>query len=146
MFLPEEREDTEIRRYNRQTVLSILSVHRFLFSCHLPEEEADARKAVKEIEKAGRKAHSMALSLRESENRKKAVDEHVKVFGKLSVLINNSSMQEICSDLADINLDVVKKTYCTNVPSTFAIFKCTLPHMRHNPSSINSSSVALTIQ
>jgi hypothetical protein len=68
MFLPEEREDTEIRRYNRQTVLSILSVHRFLFSCHLPEEEADARKAVKEIEKAGRKERSSAslLSLNRS--------------------------------------------------------------------------------
>jgi hypothetical protein len=31
----------------------------------------------------------MALDLRENENCKKAVDEHVKVFGKLSVLVYN---------------------------------------------------------
>src|SRR4051794_32778916 len=77
---------------------------------HLPEEETDAKKTIEEIEKAGRKAHSMALNLRERENCKKAVDEHMKVFGKLSVLVNNSAMQEMCNDLADINLDVVEKT------------------------------------
>jgi hypothetical protein len=34
------------------------------------------QKTVEEIEKAGRKAHSTALDLRENENCKKAVDEH----------------------------------------------------------------------
>lgn len=57
---------------------------------HLEEEEEDARDTVKEIEKAGRKAHSMALNLREEANCRKAVDEHMRVHGRLNILVNNS--------------------------------------------------------
>lgn len=57
---------------------------------HLPEEEEDAKDTVKEIEKAGRKAISMALNLREEANCKKAVEEHMKAFGRLNILVNNS--------------------------------------------------------
>jgi len=56
---------------------------------HLPEEEKDAKLTVKEIEKAGRKANAMALNLREEGNCQKAVDEHMKKFGKLNCLVNN---------------------------------------------------------
>lgn len=84
----------------------------------------------------------MALNLRENENCKKAVDEHVKVFGKLSVLANNSAMQETCNDLGDINLDVVEKTCHTNVLSMFAMCKYALPHMKRGSSIVNSCSVA----
>lgn len=61
---------------------------------HLPGEEADAAKTKKEIEKAGRKAHTMALDLKSNENCKKAVDEHLKVFGKINVLVNNSTSSQ----------------------------------------------------
>ena len=79
------------------------------FTC--PEEEADARKTVKETEKAGRKAYSMALDLRENGNCKKAVDEHMKVFGKLRVLVNNSLTSPMST------FDVVEKTYRTDALS-----------------------------
>ena len=32
----------------------------------------------------------MALDLRESENCRRAVEEHIEAFGKLSVMVNNS--------------------------------------------------------
>lgn len=51
-------------------------------------------------------------------------------------------MQEVCTDLVDINLDVVEKTYRTNVLSMFAMTKYALPHMKRGASIINSSSVA----
>ncbi len=51
-------------------------------------------------------------------------------------------MQEICNDLVDINLDVVEKTYRTNVLSMFAMTKYALPHMRRGSAIINSCSVA----
>lgn len=58
---------------------------------HLEGEEVDAEKTKKEIEKAGRKCHAMALNLRSNENCQRAVDEHMKAFGKLNVLVNNSN-------------------------------------------------------
>lgn len=68
---------------------------------YLPEEEEDAQATKEAIEKRGRKAKSLALDVYKSENCKKAVDEHMKAFGKLRVLVNNSAMQEICNDLGD---------------------------------------------
>jgi len=109
---------------------------------YLPEEEKDAQYTKESIEKAGRKAHLMPLDVTEEENCKKAVEEHMKVFGKLNVLVNNSAMQEICNDLRDIDLSVVEKTYRTNILSIFAMTKYALQHMKRGSSIINSSSVA----
>ena len=58
---------------------------------HLPEEEEDAEYTAKQIEKAGRKSQKLALNLREEENCKKAVDEHIQKFGRIDVLVNNST-------------------------------------------------------
>ena len=109
---------------------------------YLPEEEEDAQYTKKEIEKAGRKAHLMALDITSRENCQKAVDEHMEVFGKINVLVNNSAMQEVCADVKDIDLDVVEKTFRTNILSMFAITKYALKHMKRGSSIINSCSVA----
>lgn len=56
---------------------------------YLPEEEEDAQYVKKKIEEAGRKANLMQLNLRERKNCEQAVEQHMKVFGKLNVLVNN---------------------------------------------------------
>ncbi|MCJ1415524.1 hypothetical protein MMC32_001856 [Xylographa parallela] len=109
---------------------------------YLPEEEEDAQVTKKEIEKAGRKAQLMALDITVRENCQKAINAHMKMFGKLNVLVNNSAMQEMCDDLKDINLDVVEKTYQTNIISMFTMVKYALPHMKRGSSIVNSCSVA----
>lgn len=109
---------------------------------YLPEEEEDAQQTKREIEKAGRKAHLMALDITSRDNCKRAVDEHMKNFGKINVLVNNSAMQEVCEDLKDIDLDVVEKTFRTNILGMFAMTKYALQHMKRGSSIINSTSVA----
>ncbi|TKA62664.1 hypothetical protein B0A55_10059 [Friedmanniomyces simplex] len=109
---------------------------------HLPEEAEDAQVTLKLIEQAGRRGHAMPLNLREGENCRKAVEEHMQTFGKLNVLVNNSAMQEICEDLAEIDLEVVEKTFRTNVLSMFAMSKAALKHMKRGDCIVNSSSVA----
>ncbi|MCJ1249032.1 hypothetical protein MMC30_006254 [Trapelia coarctata] len=97
---------------------------------YLPEEEEDAQAAKKEIEKAGRKAQLMALDITMRENCQKAIDAQLKTFGKLSVLVNNSAMQEVCEDITEINLDVVQKTFKTNLIAMFTMVKLAVPHMK----------------
>lgn len=109
---------------------------------YLPSEESDAQGTKKMIEAAGRRAHLMALDITKRHNCQHAVDSHMKHFGKLNVLVNNSAMQEMCDDLQDIDLDVVEKTYRTNVLSMFAMTKYALPHMKRGSAIVNSSSVA----
>lgn len=56
---------------------------------YLPEEEPDAKWTISMIEKAGRKGLALPYDLTDEQNCKKAVEETVKAFGKLNVLINN---------------------------------------------------------
>lgn len=56
---------------------------------YLPEEEEDAQYVKKKVEEAGRKANLMQLNLRERKNCEQAVEQHMKAFGKLNVLVNN---------------------------------------------------------
>lgn len=48
--------------------------------------------------------------------------------------------QEICNDIKDINLNVVGKTYRTDILSMFAMCKFALPYMKRSASIINSCS------
>jgi len=109
---------------------------------YLPEEETDAQHTKSMIEASGQKAHLMALDITSEANARKAVDEHVKTFGKLNVLVNNSAMQEICQDIKDISLDSVERTFRTNILSIFAMTKFALPHMKRGDAIVNSCSVA----
>lgn len=51
-------------------------------------------------------------------------------------------MQEVCNDHQDIDLNVVEKTFRTNVWQMMAMTKFALPHMKRGSSIINSCSVA----
>lgn len=109
---------------------------------YLPEEEEDAQWTRSQIEKAGRQAQPLALDVTVESNYQSAIDMHMSKFSKLSVLVNNAAMQEICNELQDIDLGVVEKTYRTNVLSMFAMTKYALPHLRRGSCIVNSSSVA----
>ena len=56
---------------------------------YLPEEEEDAQYVKKKVEEAGRKANLLRGDLRKRETCERAVEEHMKAFGKLNVLVNN---------------------------------------------------------
>ncbi|ETI21606.1 hypothetical protein G647_07953 [Cladophialophora carrionii CBS 160.54] len=109
---------------------------------YLPEEEEDAQWTKAEIEKAGRQAQPLALDVTKEENCKKIIDAHMSKFGKLSVLVNNAAMQEMCEDISNIDLAVTEKTFRTNILAMFAMAKYAVPHMRRGSSIVNSSSVA----
>lgn len=51
-------------------------------------------------------------------------------------------MQEVCNDHKDIDLDVVNKTFQTNILHMIAMSKWAIPHMPRGSSIINSGSVA----
>jgi predicted ATP-dependent serine protease len=71
---------------------------------YLPEEEEDAQYVKSKIEEAGRKANLMQFDLKNRENCEKAVEGHMKAFGKLNVLVNNG---QLMSHFCLINADVV---------------------------------------
>lgn len=60
---------------------------------YLPEEEEDAQYVKEKVEEAGRKANLMQFDLKERTNCEKAVEGHMKSFGKLNVLVNNGASE-----------------------------------------------------
>ena len=56
--------------------------------------EADNKKAVKEIEAGGGKAYSIAVELSVTENCKKVIDETIHQFGRIDGLVNNAGVND----------------------------------------------------
>lgn len=130
---------------------------------YLPDEKPDAEDAAKAIEAAGSKALIVECNLEEESACRRLVDEHIKAFGTLNVLVNNASKQ-VCvpalrfcffgrcgeadvprcrmeKEFQDIDLEVVKSTFQSNILQMFAVTKFALPHMKRGASIVNSTSV-----
>jgi NAD(P)-dependent dehydrogenase (short-subunit alcohol dehydrogenase family) len=128
---------------------------------YLPEEEADAKDAKRDIEKAGAEALIIPVQLMEEVDCKKVIDQHVKKFGTLDILVNNASKQMYvpaypgweserqltlsshreCKNLEDIDLGNVHSTFMSNILQMFAVTKFALPHMKRGAAIINTTSV-----
>ncbi|OXV05493.1 hypothetical protein Egran_06739 [Elaphomyces granulatus] len=108
---------------------------------YLPEEQVDAEYTKKMIEAEKRVCNLFAGNLMDNETCRKAVESHIKRFGKINVLVNNASKQKMCQEFAAINLDDVESVFRSNVLQMFAMTKYALPHMTKGDSIINTSSV-----
>ena len=60
---------------------------------HLPEEKDDAEWTLGMIEKAGRKGHRIEADLKQNSACSDVVEEHLKVHGRLNILVNNGKKQ-----------------------------------------------------
>jgi NAD(P)-dependent dehydrogenase (short-subunit alcohol dehydrogenase family) len=101
---------------------------------YLPEEEEDAHKTKKLVEKEGKTCLLFQGDLMDNKNCEKAVAAHVEKFGGLDILINNASKQVLCKDFAEMNLDNVESTFKSNVLQTFAMTKFATPHLKEGSS------------
>jgi len=60
---------------------------------YLPEEKEDAEWTVGMIEKAGRKGHRIEADLKQNKACEDVVEEHMKVHGRLNILVNNGKFR-----------------------------------------------------
>lgn len=105
------------------------------------EEQDDAEQTKQWVEKEGRKCLLLKGDLSNSQTAEKHVEEVIKVFGKINILINNAGVQYPQSDLTDISDEQLAKTFHTNIFSIFYLTKYVLPHLHEGDSIINSTSI-----
>ncbi|MGD7002589.1 glucose 1-dehydrogenase [Corynebacterium halotolerans] len=108
---------------------------------YLPEEEPDAERVIKAIEDAGQQALALPGDLQELAQCEKIVEETVKAFGGLDILVNNASRQIWFESLAELPDEEFDATMKSNVYSAFRVTKAALPHLEPGSAIIFTSSV-----
>jgi NAD(P)-dependent dehydrogenase (short-subunit alcohol dehydrogenase family) len=104
-------------------------------------EHEDAKLTDAAVKNYGRKCLNIAGDISDESFCNKAVDQAVKTFGRIDILVNNAATQFEQKDISGISTEQLVKTFTTNIFSMFWITKAALPHMKKGSAIINSTSV-----
>ncbi len=105
------------------------------------DEEKDAEDTKQLVEKEGRKCITIAGDIGKEDFCKQAVEQTVKEFGKLDILVNNAAEQHEQNDLRDITEEQLKRTFDTNIFSMFYMTKAALNHLQEGSCIVNTTSI-----
>lgn len=104
-------------------------------------EASDAQETRRLVEQEGRKCLLFEGDLGNRDFCFKVVEETVKDLGKLNILVNNAAEQHEVEEFEDLDLDVMERTFRSNIFSMFYMTKPALKHMQEGDSIINSTSI-----
>jgi NAD(P)-dependent dehydrogenase (short-subunit alcohol dehydrogenase family) len=104
-------------------------------------EHADAEETRRQVEQEGRKCLHIAGDIGDENFCKQAIDQAVKQYGKLDILVNNAAEQHPQKSIEDINAEQLERTFRTNIFSMFYMVKAALPHLKPGSAIINTASI-----
>lgn len=105
-------------------------------------EERDAAEVKNIIENEfGQQCLLIGGDIRKERQCRKIVDQTIKTFGKLHILVNNAATQTEQKSLTDISDEQLYETFETNILSMFRITRFALPYLKKGSSIINTTSV-----
>jgi NAD(P)-dependent dehydrogenase (short-subunit alcohol dehydrogenase family) len=104
-------------------------------------EHADAEETRRCVEAEGARCLLIAGDVKDPAFCQQAVQQVVREFGRLDVLVNNAAFQEHAQSLEDITDERFDETMRTNVYGYFHMARAALPHLKRGGSIINSGSV-----
>jgi NAD(P)-dependent dehydrogenase (short-subunit alcohol dehydrogenase family) len=105
------------------------------------DEDEDAQKTKQMVEGEGRRCLTIRGDVGDESFCRQAVDQTVKQFGKLDILVNNAAEQHPKASLEEITAEQLEKTFRTNIFAYFFMTKAALPHLKEGSSIINTTSV-----
>jgi NAD(P)-dependent dehydrogenase (short-subunit alcohol dehydrogenase family) len=105
-------------------------------------EYEDAEKTRRLLEEEGRQVLAMAGDLAIEAHCRKLVEETVKRFGHIDVLVNNAAFQgKEVEKFEDLDPERVERTFRVNILAMFHLVRLALPHMKPGSAIINVASV-----
>lgn len=104
-------------------------------------EHDDAAETARCVEAEGRRALMISGDVKNPGFCHDAVEEAVRHFGRLDVLVNNAAFQEHAESLLDITEERFDETLKTNVYGYFYMARAALPHLKRGAAIINTGSV-----
>ena len=107
----------------------------------LKEEKRDAEETKRAIEAEGQRGIALSGDVRDPKICKKLVEQTVKEFGKLDILVNNAAFQQHQESLEDVTEDQWDRTFKTNIYGYFYMTKAALPHLEEGSAIVNTGSI-----
>jgi NAD(P)-dependent dehydrogenase (short-subunit alcohol dehydrogenase family) len=104
-------------------------------------EDQDAETTKRSVEKEGQRCLLIRGDVRESRFCDDAVEQTVRHFGGLDILVNNAAFQEHTDDILDLTDEHFDMTLKTNLYGYFYMARAAIPHLRQGSSIINTGSV-----
>jgi NAD(P)-dependent dehydrogenase (short-subunit alcohol dehydrogenase family) len=104
-------------------------------------EHADARKTKEQVNAVGQGCLLIAGDLSKEAFCKKVINQTIKHFGKLDILVNNAAEQFPQKSIVDITAKQLLKTFSINIFSFFYMIKAALPLLKKGSTIINTASV-----
>ncbi len=109
---------------------------------YLAAEESDAEVTKKHIEKAGKRALLIAGDVSDNAFCQSAVEQTVKNFGRLDILVNNAAHQQSQESLEEISEKQWDRTFRVNIYGYYYMAQAALKHLKAGSTIINCGSVA----
>jgi NAD(P)-dependent dehydrogenase (short-subunit alcohol dehydrogenase family) len=104
-------------------------------------EGDDAQETRRIVEREGRQCLTLAGDVGDPGFCKSAVEQAIKQFGKLDVLVNNAAEQHPQDSLTDITPEQLERTFRTNIFGYFYMTQAAIPHLQKGAAIVNTSSV-----
>lgn len=105
------------------------------------EEDEDASSTRRMVEAEGRKCLVLKGDIRDRKFSSSCVEKTATALGGLNILVNNAGEQHVRDGIDELDLDMMTKTFETNVMAMFNITKAACRHLESGDCVINTSSV-----
>jgi NAD(P)-dependent dehydrogenase (short-subunit alcohol dehydrogenase family) len=105
------------------------------------EEHKDAEETARLVAEESSEAIKFAGDIADESFCEQVVDDTVKTYGRLDVLVNNAAEQHEVDDLLELTAEQIERTFRTNVFSFFYLAKAALRHMKKGASILNTTSI-----
>lgn len=103
-------------------------------------EHRDAEETKQYVERFGIKCMLMPGDLRDPQTSKNAVEQTMRTFGQIDIIVNNAAVQPYTRDIMDVSDEQLDHTFRTNVYPLFYMTKAALPYLKQGSSIISTTS------
>ncbi|HZT87148.1 MAG TPA: SDR family oxidoreductase [Stellaceae bacterium] len=104
-------------------------------------EDDDARETARLIEEEGRTCVLAPGDIADPWHCRALIDQAVKAFGRIDVLVNNAAHQMSFNSPDEITDEEWDHTFAVNISAMFYLTKAALPHMKPGGAIINTASI-----
>ena len=104
-------------------------------------EGEDAQETKRLVEQQGRRCLCLAGDVGSESFAREAVEQAVREFGGLDVLVNNAAEQHPQGSIEDITEEQLERTFRTNIFGYFFVTKAAMPHLKEGSTIVCTTSV-----